>query len=146
MKNPPDGYQGIIPYLLYKDANAALVFLDKAFGLKEKMRMTGEGGEIMHAEAELNGNVVMLASVSAAQRQSDDADMPGQASMMVCYVDDVDAHFERAKAAGAEIIKEPEDQFYGDRTYGARDPEGHAWNFHTHVRDVAPEDMQPPTG
>ena len=59
------------------------------------------------------------------------------------YVDDVDAHFKRAKAAGATILEEPADQFYGDRRYGVEDPEGHQWFFATHVRDVAPEDMKP---
>jgi len=62
-------------------------------------------------------------------------------SMMI-YVDDVDAHCARAKKAGAKIIDEPEDQFYGDRRYGAEDPEGHHWFFATHVRDVSPEDMK----
>jgi uncharacterized glyoxalase superfamily protein PhnB len=54
----------------------------------------------------------------------------------------VDAHFEHAKATTAEITREPEDQFYGDRTYSAHDPEGHSWSFATHVRDVSPEEMQ----
>ena len=60
------------------------------------------------------------------------------------YVDDVDKHFERAKGAGALILAEVEDQFYGDRRYGAEDPEGHHWYFAQHVRDVAPEDMKRP--
>ncbi|MHC4997131.1 MAG: VOC family protein [Planctomycetota bacterium] len=59
------------------------------------------------------------------------------------YVDDVDAHYERAKAEGAEIISPPEDQFYGDRSYRVKDLEGHEWGFGTHIEDVAPEDMQP---
>lgn len=60
------------------------------------------------------------------------------------FVEDVDAHFGRAKAAGAKILQEPADQFYGDRTYCAQDPEGHQWYFAQHVRDVAPEDMKRP--
>jgi len=60
------------------------------------------------------------------------------------YVDDVDKHFERAKSAGATILSEPKDQFYGDRTYGAADVEGHHWSFAQHIRDVAPEDLKPP--
>jgi uncharacterized glyoxalase superfamily protein PhnB len=58
-------------------------------------------------------------------------------------VDDVDAHYEAAKAAGAHIFLELADQYYGDRTYGAEDPEGHQWSFAQHVRDVDPEDMHP---
>ena len=57
--------------------------------------------------------------------------------------EDLDAHCQRARAAGAEILMEPEMQFYGDRTYGAEDPEGHQWSFGQRVRDVAPEDMHP---
>jgi len=60
------------------------------------------------------------------------------------YVDDVDRHFRHAREAGANILHEPQDQFYGDRRYGAEDPEGHHWYFAQHVRDVAPEDMKPP--
>ena len=59
------------------------------------------------------------------------------------YVNDVDKHHEAAKAAGATILNPPADQFYGDRTYGAEDPEGHHWSFAQHVKDVAPEDMHP---
>ena len=58
------------------------------------------------------------------------------------YVDGVDAHFERAKKAGAKIVEEPKDQFYGDRRYGAEDLEGHCWFFAEHVRDVSPEEMK----
>ena len=67
----------------------------------------------------------------------------GVTQMVYVYVDDVDKHFAVAKAAGAHILSEPADQFYGDRTYGAEDPEGHQWSFAQHVRDVAPEDMHP---
>ena len=63
-------------------------------------------------------------------------------SQVYAYVDDVDAHFERAAAAGATILERPTDQFYGDRRYGVEDLEGHHWYFATHVRDVSPEEMQ----
>ena len=59
------------------------------------------------------------------------------------YVDDIDEHYEHARQAGATIVAEPEDQFYGDRRYGAEDPEGHHWYFAQHIREVAPEDMPP---
>ena len=62
---------------------------------------------------------------------------------MLCYVDDVDAHYEQAKAAGAQIVAEPEDKYYGDRMYSAADPEGHQWFFATHIRDVPLEEMMP---
>jgi PhnB protein len=61
------------------------------------------------------------------------------------YVDDVDAHFSRAKDAGATIVREPKDQFYGDRNYGAEDPGGHEWYFGTHVKDLSPEEFEAAT-
>ena len=143
-QNPPEGYQRLIPYLLYSDAPAALEFLAKAFGFDERMRMPGPEGKLMHAELGYQGNVVMLASATKEMNHTSPKDLPARHSLIVCYVDDVDAHHAQAKAAGARILAEPADQFYGDRTYRAQDPEGHEWAFHTHVRDVAPEDMKPP--
>jgi uncharacterized glyoxalase superfamily protein PhnB len=68
----------------------------------------------------------------------------GSTSNLYVYVADVDKHFRHAKESNARILEEPADQFYGDRRYGAEDPEGHVWYFATHVRDVPPEEMKPP--
>ena len=143
-KNPPEGMQRIIPYILYADAGAALEFLTKAFGFEERMRMPSPDGTIMHAEVGYQGNSVMLATAVKDMGHKSPRDLPGRHGLIVCYVDDVDAHHARAKAAGAKIIAEPENQFYGDRTYRAQDTEGHEWSFHTHVRDVPPEELKPP--
>ena len=143
-QNPPEGTQRVIPYITYADAPAALEFLGKAFGFEERFRMPGPDGSLMHAEVGYQGNVVMLATAVDEMGLASPKDLPARHGLIVCYVDDVDAHHARAKAAGAKIIAEPEDQFYGDRTYRVEDPEGHHWSFHTHVRDVAPEDMKPP--
>jgi uncharacterized glyoxalase superfamily protein PhnB len=67
-------------------------------------------------------------------------------SSIYVYIDDVDEHYARAKEAGAAILREPQDQFYGDRNYGSADPEGHEWYFATRVRDVAPEEFAEATG
>jgi PhnB protein len=69
-------------------------------------------------------------------------ELGGRTQTTYIYVDDVDAHYEAAKAGGAHIERELADQFYGDRNYGAHDPEGHAWSFATHVHDPSPEEMQ----
>ena len=143
-KNPPEGTQRMIPYLLYSDAPTALEFLAKAFGFEERFRMAGPNGSIMHAEVGYKDSVVMLASAVDDMGHASPKDLPRRHSLVLCYVDDLDAHYARAKVAGAEIRAEPADQFYGDRTYRATDPEGHEWYFHTHVRDVSPEDMKPP--
>jgi uncharacterized glyoxalase superfamily protein PhnB len=58
------------------------------------------------------------------------------------FVDDVDAHYDHAKRSGATVVREPEDQFYGDRNYGAHDPEGHEWYFGTHVHDMSEDEMR----
>ena len=143
-KNAPEGTQRIIPYLIYSDAAAALKFLTEAFGFEERMRMPGPEGKIMHAELGYQDNVVMLASVFSEMGYGSPKELPARHGSVMCYVDDVDAHYAQAKAAGATIESELEDKFYGDRMYGATDPEGHKWFFATHVKDVSPEDLQPP--
>jgi PhnB protein len=138
--NPPEGYPRITPYLLYRDVAGALDFLTRAFGFRETVRMPGPGGAIMHAEVELGGGVVMMGNPGPDYQNPK---QHGHRSQIVhVYVDEVDRHFEHAKASGAVILSAPEDKFYGDRTYVAEDPEGHQWNFAEHVRDVSPEEMR----
>jgi PhnB protein len=139
-QNPPEGYPSVMPYLYYEDAAAALDFLTSAFGFTEKLRMEEDDGKIGHAEVVIGGDgVVMLGQPPDAKSPNS---LGGRTQSIYVYVDDVDAHYERAKAAGAKIVREPEDQFYGDRNYGVQDPEGHEWYFGTHIRDVSPEEMQ----
>ena len=139
--NPPENTPRISPYLLYEDVGAALEWLAKAFGFVERMRMAMPDGSIGHAEMTLDDGLVMMGCPGPEYKNP--KHVGALTHNLYIYVDDVDAHFERAKAAGAEIVDEPKDQFYGDRRYGALDPEGHMWFFATHVRDVAPEDMKP---
>ena len=146
VQNPPPGYQRVIPYLAYDDAAAALAFLTTAFGFEERIRMPGPDGTVMHAEVGYQDNVVMLASAFEEMGSRSPKTLGATHTTVLCYVDDVDAHYERAKAGVATILSEPEDKFYGDRMYGAEDPGGHRWYFATHVKDVAPEDMKPPEG
>jgi PhnB protein len=140
MQNPPEGYMRVMPYLLYKDSGAALEFLKSAFGLEEKLRMTDEQGRVNHAEVQAGDGVIMFGT--PGQEYKNPKELGAATQLVYVYVDDVDSHYERAKAAGATIIQEPADQFYGDRTYAAEDPEGHHWSFATHVREVSPEEMQ----
>ena len=141
-KNPPENMPRITPYLYYEDVATALDWLATAFGFHERLRMPGPDGKITHAELELADGVIMMGSPSPDYQNPKRS---GHVSQLVnVYVDDVDRHFDRAKGAGATILAEPEDQFYGDRRYLAEDLEGHHWNFAQHIRDVAPEDMKPP--
>jgi PhnB protein len=140
--NPPENMPRITPYLLYEDVEAALAWLPKAFGLKERMRMPGPDGKIVHAEMELADGLVMMGCPGPDYRNPKRL---GQVTQnLYVFVDDVDKHFQHARESGAKILEEPVDQFYGDRRYSAEDPEGHQWFFATHVRDVSPEDMKPP--
>jgi PhnB protein len=140
--NPPENMPRITAYLLYEDVAGALDFLTNAFGFSERMRLPGPDGSINHAELELADGVIMLGCPGPDYRSPKRVGHVTQ--HLYVYVDDVDKHFEHAKGAGATILAEPEDQFYGDRRYGVEDPEGHHWYFAQHVRDVAPEDMKPP--
>jgi uncharacterized glyoxalase superfamily protein PhnB len=121
--------QRIFPMLAYEDAPAAIEFLCDAFGFSERWRMEGEDGTIGHAEVELDGHVVMLASVWRDGGLATPNELAGLHCQIRCLVDDVDAHWERARRAGAIVIGEPADQDYGERVYRAVDPEGHRWIF-----------------
>ncbi len=143
--NPPENMPRITPNVVYDDPAAALDWLSKTFGFTQRMAMPGPDGGIMHAEMEIADGVIMLSPTSAGPEWSSPASRGGTVTQsLYIYVDDVDAHCAAAKSAGAEIVAELEDMFWGDRTYVAVDPEGHRWAFAQHTRDVAPEDMQPP--
>jgi len=139
-QNPPEGFPRVTPYLLYHDCDAAIEFLTNALGFTERVKMPGQDGKTNHAELDLEGGVIMLGNPGEDFKNPNE--LGGRTQLTYIYVDDVDAHYERAKAAGADIQREPEDQFYGDRSYSLQDPEGHSWSFATHTRDVSPEEMQ----
>src|SRR5438105_9683793 len=139
-QNPPQGYPHVMPYLYYEDTAAALEFLTGAFGFTEKMKMTDDGGNVAHAEIAMADGVIMLGTPSTDYKNP--KNLGAKTQSIYLFVDDVDAHYERAKAAGGKITQEPEDKFYGDRNFGVEDPEGHEWFFGTHVRDVSPEEME----
>ncbi len=143
-KNPPEGYQRVIPYLNYADARAAIDFLTKAFGFTELSRMEMPDGRIGHAELRHNDCVIMLSDAFPEAGLKSPREFDAVHSQVMVYVDDVDAHHTHAAANGATVDAPPEDQFWGDRMYRVRDPEGHRWMFSAHVKDIAPEDMVMP--
>ena len=138
----PPNAQRIIPALSYDDAPAAIEFLCRAFGFQEASRLEMPDGAIGHAELTLHGNTVMLASAYPASGLGGPRGLPHLHSFVTVYVDDVDAHYARAVAAGATITEELADQFYGDRVYRAVDTEGQRWSFHERIREVSDEEMQ----
>ena len=118
----------ITPYLLYEDVAGALKFLSKAFGFRKYgAQMSGTDGKLNHAAMKLGEDVIMMGYPGPKYKNPKRL---GQATQnLYVNVDDVDKHFARAKKAGATIIEQPADTFYGDRRYGAEDPEGHCWYF-----------------
>ena len=140
----PDGMKNrIVPYLMVDGASAAIEFYSAAFGATERYRLEMPNGQIGHAEIELNGATVYMAD--APDDMDGDAANPkslgGTSVLLHQYVDDVDEDTARAVAAGAKLLREPTDQFYGDRAAVIEDPFGHQWSLHTHIRDVTPEEM-----
>ena len=132
----------VMPMLAYDDPKAAIAFLIEAFGFAERYRLDMPDGSIGHAEMELEGGIVSLASAWRDAGLYPPGELKGCHCQLAVIVADVDAHFERARAAGATIVAPPEDQFYGYRMYRANDPEGHRWVFQQVIREVSPEQMQ----
>lgn len=145
LKNPPDGMPRITPYLFYKDVKSALSWLEKTFGFKKRGEILELDGGIMHAEMVFKDGVLMMGSPSNERGSKSPSELPGVNQSLYIYVDDVDAHYVHAKSLDAPNISEPMDMFWGDRMYTVQDLEGHHWSFAEHVKDVAPEDMKPPS-
>jgi len=134
-----DEYPAVIPMVAYEDGVAAMDWLADAFGFRERARMLGDNGRLSHGEMEAGGGMIMLATPSPhyhgpkRHREESDAarkwsEVPYIIDGVLVYVDDVAAHFERARAAGATILSPVEDSGEG-RRYRAEDLEGHRWMF-----------------
>jgi PhnB protein len=117
----------IIPYLFYRDVPAALAWLSRAFGLREEMRVGTPSGGI-HAEMSLDGCRIMMGQGGGDARLRPPGEAGPASQGVFLYLPEIDAHFARAEAAGAEIVSPLADLPYG-RSYSARDPEGHPWYF-----------------
>jgi uncharacterized glyoxalase superfamily protein PhnB len=141
--NPPEAR--IIPRLAYDDVPAAIDWLTRAFGFTERpgVRLTSPNSTL--AWIELDGCPIMLGTTGGHELQSPKG-IGKVSSHVIVYVDDIDQHFARAKAAGAVITVGLKDQFWGDRVYEANDLEGHHWYFAQRKRDIAPKDWQLPQG
>ena len=125
----------VIPALQYRDAKAAIDFLCKAFGFEKNAVYEEPDGSIAHAQLILGNGMIMLGSVKDSEYSKllvRPTDAGGVTMSVYVVVDDADAHFARAKAAGATIVREPVTQDYGGRDYTCKDPEGHVWTFGTY--------------
>lgn len=131
------------PALFYEDPAAAIDFLQAAFGFELTLRVTDPQGHIGHAQMACgDGAEIMLGPVDWAAWAKSPAQLGGATTQSVhLQVADIDAHYRRAKAAGARIDAAPADQFYGDRTYRAADLEGHLWTFSQTLRQMSDDEM-----
>jgi uncharacterized glyoxalase superfamily protein PhnB len=126
----------VVPVLVFEDVGQAIDFLVGAFGFTERLRAAGPGGKIMHAQLSVGDGAIMIGMQGGEFR----APSSSVSQYVTIHVDDVDAHFERAKAYGARIVRPPTDQPFGERQYTTVDSGGHRWTFSQSVADVAPED------
>ena len=127
----------ILPHLTYQDVAAALVWLTKAFGFTEHYRYGAPGGPIQGAQMHLGDAWIMLNS--ARPGRASPAQVGHETQSLTVFLEDVDAHYAKAKSAGAKIVEDLHETVYGERQYGVEDLEGHHWLFSRHARDVSPD-------
>lgn len=138
----PTGYHAITPYLAIQNAAAALDFYKRAFGARELLRMAMPNGKLAHAEMRVGDSVVMMADESQEQDFLSPPARGGSTVTIHLYVRDVDRMFRQAVEAGAKVVRELQDQFYGDRTACVADPFGHIWYLATHKEEVSKAEMK----
>jgi PhnB protein len=134
VKYKPEGHHTITSYLVVKDAAGLIEFIKQAFDGVELSRTELPDGQIMHAEVRIGDSPLMIGGSNEK--------FPPFPGMLHLYIEDSDAFYRRALQAGAISLREPEDQFYGDRISGVADPFGNQWWLATHIEDVSPEEMQ----
>jgi len=151
MKNTPAGWPRISSGLYYRDAAKMINWLCDAFGFEIRLKVEGDGGRIEHSELTYGDALIMVGQESpgpaprfGTERLSPLSVGGANTQNLMVYVDDVDAHCATARGAGATIVDEPAvhdygDDYWADRSYGARDPEGHLWWFTQRMRDPVPK-------
>jgi uncharacterized glyoxalase superfamily protein PhnB len=149
MKKTPAGWPRITPSVFYEDPRSAIDWLCRAFGFEVRLKVEGEGGRIEHSELEFGDGLIMVGTAGTANPEKEawqklyasPKSIQGKSTQSIAiFVDDADAHCDRARAAGAQIVREPTTNDYGDdywtdRSYGATDPEGHLWWFMQRMRE-----------
>jgi PhnB protein len=142
VKPKPDMYHTVTPYLIVNGAARAIEFYQKTLGAVEITRFPAPDGKIGHAELKIGDSVIMLADEYPEMGARSPQTIGGSPVQLLVYVDDVDARFRGALAAGAKETRAVQDQFYGDRSGTLQDPFGHIWTLSTHKEDVSPEEMR----
>jgi uncharacterized glyoxalase superfamily protein PhnB len=133
-KNPPEGLRNVTAQLVVRDAKALFEFLTKVFGAQLMDHMAGPDGKVMHSFLRLGDSVLFASDAGGFAKET--------SSNLFVYVDDVDAAFSKAKAAGAKVLAPASDMFWGDRWGMIEDPWGNVWQIAKHIEDVSPEEMK----
>ena len=134
VKPIPEGYHSVTPVLTVEGASNLIDFLRQVFDAEEEERFTGPDGRIRHAEVRIGDSLIMISDATP--------EFPAFPAMINVYIEDTDAAYKRALRAGATSLREPSDQFYGDRTGGVKDQFGNQWWIATHVEDVSQEELE----
>lgn len=130
----PEGHHTVMPYLIVPSAPRLIDFLKQVFGAQETHRTTLPDGRVMHAQVRIGDSAVMMGEALG--------EWPPMPASLYVYVDDTDAAYQRALAAGATSVMAPADQFYGDRNAGVKDADGNLWWIATHLEDVSKEELE----
>ncbi len=142
VKPVPDGYHTLTPFLTVRDAAAAIEFYKQAFGAQERGIMRGPDGKVMHAEIKIGDSVIMLSDEFPEFGALSPQAIGGSPMGLHIYIDGVDAAFDRAVKAGAQVEMPVMDQFWGDRYGRLKDPFGHKWSIATHTKDLSMDEMK----
>lgn len=134
VKPIPEGFNTVTPYLLVKGVSNVIDFLRDAFGAETLLEMPGPDGSLVHAEVRVGDTRLMMGEATDK--------WPPRPGGFYVYVEDCDAAYARAMAAGGTSLREPTTEFYGDRSSGVEDPAGNQWWISTHVEDVSEEELQ----
>ena len=134
VKAAPEGYHSLTPIITVEGAAALITFLKAVFDAKEEEVHKGPDGRVVHAELTIGDSILMLSDATPQ--------FPAFGNMINVYTEDVDATYELAIAAGATSLREPSNQFYGDRTAGVKDKHGNQWWIATHIEDVSQEELE----
>jgi PhnB protein len=141
VKPIPEGHEAVVPYLICKNAEAAIDFYKRAFGADELIRM-GQSGRVGHCEMKIGSARFMLADEFPDLGALSPETIGGTPVSLYVYVENIDSFADKAIAEGLKVIKPVADQFYGDRSGYFEDPSGHKWGFATHVEDLTPEQIE----
>jgi uncharacterized glyoxalase superfamily protein PhnB len=142
VKPIPEGMHSLTPHIVCAGAAEAIAFYVKAFNAVEMVRLPGPGGKLMHASLKIGDSTLMLVDEMPDCGALGPSSLKGSPVTLHLYVEDVDAAFAQAVAAGAKVTMPVADMFWGDRYGQVEDPFGHRWSLATHKRDVTPAEMQ----